>query len=247
VRVVREDPVQPGLLYAGTERGVYVSFTDGARWEPLRRAGLRSKPGDGTLPPVPVHDLAVKEGDLVAGTHGRSFYIIDDLSPLRAAHPRGHREGRAPVRPARRLPHAVGGRARRRRRAPGGAEPGLGRHGLLLAQAGEPRGHPRLPRRPRRGDQAVHEQAGLAHRARLGARRQREARAARLARARRALGRLGAEAAGVERGRGRGAAGAATRDGPRRTAAAACEWPTRRGSTASPGTCATPTRARSRT
>jgi hypothetical protein len=72
-RVVREDPVRRGLLYAGTERGVWVSFNDGASWQTLRR----------NLPIVPVHDLAVKEGDLVAGTHGRSFWILDDLSSLR--------------------------------------------------------------------------------------------------------------------------------------------------------------------
>ncbi len=73
VRVVREDPVRRGLLFAGTERGVWVSFDDGARWQTLRR----------NLPIVPVHDLAIKEGDLVAATHGRSFWILDDISPLR--------------------------------------------------------------------------------------------------------------------------------------------------------------------
>jgi hypothetical protein len=73
VRVVREDPVRRGLLYAGTERGVWVSFDDGANWQKLQL----------NLPPVPVHDLAVKEGDLVAATHGRSFYILDDVTPLR--------------------------------------------------------------------------------------------------------------------------------------------------------------------
>ena len=72
-RVIREDPVRPGLLYAGTERGVWVSFDDGGRWQRLQR----------NLPPVPVHDLAVKEGDLVAATHGRAFWILDDLSVLR--------------------------------------------------------------------------------------------------------------------------------------------------------------------
>jgi photosystem II stability/assembly factor-like uncharacterized protein len=72
-RAVREDPLRKGLLYAGTERGVYVSFDDGAHWQSLRL----------NLPLVPVHDLAVKEGDLVAATHGRSFYVLDDLSPLR--------------------------------------------------------------------------------------------------------------------------------------------------------------------
>src|SRR5437879_4151487 len=73
VRVVREDPVRQGLLFAGTERGVWVSFDDGASWQSLRR----------NLPIVPTHDLAVKEGDLVAATHGRSFWILDDISPLR--------------------------------------------------------------------------------------------------------------------------------------------------------------------
>jgi len=73
VRVVREDPVRRGLLFAGTERGVWVSFDDGASWGSLRR----------NLPIVPVHDLAIKEGDLVAATHGRSFWILDDIAPLR--------------------------------------------------------------------------------------------------------------------------------------------------------------------
>ena len=77
VRVVREDPVRRGLLYAGTERGVWISFNDGGTWQTLRR----------NLPMVPVHDLAVKEGDLIAGTHGRSFWIIDDLSSLRQIQP----------------------------------------------------------------------------------------------------------------------------------------------------------------
>jgi len=76
-RVLREDEVRRGLLYAGTERGVYASMDDGATWFSLRR----------NLPIVPVHDLAVKEGDLIAATHGRSFYIIDDLSVLRQLTP----------------------------------------------------------------------------------------------------------------------------------------------------------------
>jgi photosystem II stability/assembly factor-like uncharacterized protein len=75
VRAVREDPVVKGLLYAGTELGVYVSVDDGAHWQPLQL----------NLPTVPVHDLAVKDGDLVAATHGRSFWILDDVSPLRQA------------------------------------------------------------------------------------------------------------------------------------------------------------------
>ena len=71
-RVVREDPERRGLLYAGTEKGVWVSFNDGDNWQTLRR----------NLPIVPIHDLALKEGDLIAATHGRSFWILDDLSAL---------------------------------------------------------------------------------------------------------------------------------------------------------------------
>jgi photosystem II stability/assembly factor-like uncharacterized protein len=73
VRVVREDPVRQGLLYAGTEQGVYVSFDDGAHWQPLRL----------NMPVVSVHDLAVEQDDLVAATYGRAFWILDDVTPLR--------------------------------------------------------------------------------------------------------------------------------------------------------------------
>jgi len=72
-RVLRADPMRPGLLYAGTEAGVWVSRDDGASWQSLRR----------NLPVVPIHDLVVKNGDLVAATHGRGFWILDDLTPLR--------------------------------------------------------------------------------------------------------------------------------------------------------------------
>jgi photosystem II stability/assembly factor-like uncharacterized protein len=75
VRSVREDPVRKGLLYAGTERGVYASLDDGNHWQPLQL----------NLPPSPIHDLVVKNDDLVAATHGRSFWILDDVSPLRQA------------------------------------------------------------------------------------------------------------------------------------------------------------------
>ena len=73
VRVVREDPKKRGLLYAGTEQGVFISLNDGANWRPLQL----------NLPTTPVHDLVVKDNDLVVATHGRSFWILDDLSPLR--------------------------------------------------------------------------------------------------------------------------------------------------------------------
>jgi photosystem II stability/assembly factor-like uncharacterized protein len=73
VRVVRADPAQPGLLYAGTEAGVYVSLDDGARWQPLQN----------NLPHTPVFDLIVAHCDLVIGTHGRGLYVLDDLSAVR--------------------------------------------------------------------------------------------------------------------------------------------------------------------
>jgi photosystem II stability/assembly factor-like uncharacterized protein len=72
-RVVRADPVRPGLLYAGTETGIFFSRDDGATW---------SRMGGG-LPVAPVYDLKLKGSDLVAATHGRSFWILDDVTPLR--------------------------------------------------------------------------------------------------------------------------------------------------------------------
>jgi photosystem II stability/assembly factor-like uncharacterized protein len=72
-RVVREDPARRGLLYSGTELGVFVSFDDGGSWEPLQL----------NLPRVSVRDLRVHGNDLIAATHGRAFWVIDDLSPLR--------------------------------------------------------------------------------------------------------------------------------------------------------------------
>ncbi len=72
-RAIREDPERRGLLFVGTELGVYVSLDDGGNWHWL----------DTNLPIVPIYDLIVKNGDLVAATHGRSFWILDDISPLR--------------------------------------------------------------------------------------------------------------------------------------------------------------------
>ena len=77
-RVVRADPDRPGLLYAGTENGVYVSFDDGASWQSLQLE----------LPIAPITDLAVKEGDLIAATQGRGYWILDDLSPLHQLEPK---------------------------------------------------------------------------------------------------------------------------------------------------------------
>ncbi len=73
-RIIRTDPEVPGLLYLGTELGLHVSFDDGATWQSLQL----------NLPVAPVFELLVKDGDLIAGTHGRSIWILDDLTPLRA-------------------------------------------------------------------------------------------------------------------------------------------------------------------
>jgi len=72
VRVVREDPARRGLLFAGTEFGMYVSFDDGASWQTLQL----------NLPVVPIHDLTLKDHDLAAATHGRAFWVLDDITPL---------------------------------------------------------------------------------------------------------------------------------------------------------------------
>ncbi len=72
-RVVREDPVREGLLYAGTEFGMFVSFDNGAHWQPFQL----------DLPNVPVTDIKVHHDDLVIATQGRSFWIMDDVTPLR--------------------------------------------------------------------------------------------------------------------------------------------------------------------
>ncbi len=71
-RVVREDPARRGLLYCGTELGLYVSFDDGANWQPFQL----------NLPVVPITDLTVKDKDLIIATQGRAFWVLDDLTPL---------------------------------------------------------------------------------------------------------------------------------------------------------------------
>ena len=72
-RAIREDPARAKLLYLGTEHGIYVSFDDGANWQSLRQ----------NLPDTPVHDIAVEMRDLVIATHGRGFYVMDNISALR--------------------------------------------------------------------------------------------------------------------------------------------------------------------
>lgn len=75
-RIIRCDPAREGLLYAGTELGVYVSFDDGGNWQPFQL----------NLPVTPIHDLLVKNNDLIAGTHGRSIWILDDLTIVHQLH-----------------------------------------------------------------------------------------------------------------------------------------------------------------
>ncbi len=72
-RAIREDPKRRGLLFLGTETSIYVSFDDGAHWQSLRLE----------LPVTPVHGIAIKNDDLVIGTHGRSFFVLDNISVLR--------------------------------------------------------------------------------------------------------------------------------------------------------------------
>jgi len=76
-RVIRVDPVRAGLLFVGTETGAFFSLDDGRHWARMK----------GGLPVVPIYDLKIKGSDLVAATHGRSFWILDDISPLREYQP----------------------------------------------------------------------------------------------------------------------------------------------------------------
>jgi photosystem II stability/assembly factor-like uncharacterized protein len=76
-RAIRADTVRPGLLFLGTETGIYVSFNDGSSWQSLRL----------NLPVTPVHDMTLKGDDLVIATHGRSFYVLDNISVLRQITP----------------------------------------------------------------------------------------------------------------------------------------------------------------
>ena len=76
-RVIRSDNKKKGLLFAGTEKGVYVSFDDGAHWQSLQQK----------LPIVPIHDMLVHDDALILATHGRSFWMLDDIEPLRQMSP----------------------------------------------------------------------------------------------------------------------------------------------------------------
>jgi photosystem II stability/assembly factor-like uncharacterized protein len=91
VQTVKEDPERPGLLFAGTERSVFVSFDDGDHWQSLRL----------NLPPASMRDLAVHGDDLIVATHGRGFWVLDDMTPLRQIDNDVSRAGAYLFRPAR--------------------------------------------------------------------------------------------------------------------------------------------------
>jgi hypothetical protein len=74
-RAIREDLYRPGMLYAATERSMWLSYDAGAHWQNLAR----------NLPPVPVHDIALKDDDMVIATHGRAFWVMENLTTLRQA------------------------------------------------------------------------------------------------------------------------------------------------------------------
>ena len=73
MHAVREDPKRKGMLYAGTETGIFVSFDDGAHWQTLQL----------NLPTTPVHDMIIHNDDLLVATHGRAFWSLDNIDPLR--------------------------------------------------------------------------------------------------------------------------------------------------------------------
>lgn len=90
LQTVREDTERKGLLFAGTELGVFVSFNDGDRWQPLQL----------NLPPVSMRDLVVHDNDLIVATHGRGFWVLDDITPLRQINDDMIRAGAFLFRPA---------------------------------------------------------------------------------------------------------------------------------------------------
>ena len=127
-RVVRADPVAKGLLFVGTETGIHFSLDDGASWPRM----------PGGLPVVPVYDLKLKDTDLVAGTHGRSFWILDDVTPLRGLTEAA--DGDAPLRAAHGDPHQAALERRRQRAHRHRLRPGL-RHRRQHRHGRESRRH----------------------------------------------------------------------------------------------------------
>ena len=144
VNAVREDPVRKGLLFAGTELAVFVSFNDGDDWQPLRL----------NMPATSIRDLVVHEDDLVVGTHGRGFWILDDIAPLRQlteADATRISSRRSPAIPlSAQHQHRYAAAARRARRT----EPARWRDPLLLPEVRRLR--PRRDRHPR-----LHRQSAL--------------------------------------------------------------------------------------
>ena len=128
-RVVREDTKRRGLLYVGTEHGIYVSFNDGASWQSLKL----------DLPTTPVHGIISEERDLVIGTHGRGFYVLDNIGVLRQATRGAHQQRAVPVRADQ-----------------PDARPRSQRHLRLLPQQGGAGSEDRVPRRAGHGAAHVH-------------------------------------------------------------------------------------------
>jgi hypothetical protein len=123
IHAVREDKKRKGLLYAGTERGVFFSWDDGATWQSIQ----------GNLPVSPVYDLTVHGNDLLAATHGRAFWALDDLSPLQQYKPEVANEEVHLYSPSAANHTTFGGGFFRRRRRPG-AEPSQWSSNLLFAE-----------------------------------------------------------------------------------------------------------------
>ena len=155
VSVVREDPKRKGLLFAGSETQVYVSFDDGDHWQSLRL----------NMAPSSVRDLVVKDDDLVVGTHGRGIWILDDITPLRqiATLERRRRSGRRrvprssrPDRVARAMEHEHR-HAAAARRADRAESARRRDHQLLLEVRGEWSGHAGDPRRRRQAGAPIFE------------------------------------------------------------------------------------------
>jgi len=118
-RAIRADKKRPGLLYAGTEYGLYVSYTDGASWNTLQL----------NLPVVPITDLTIKHNDLIVGTQGRSIYILDDLTPVQEYRPELATKNLVVFSPAPAFRMmAAGGRGRRRSASAGAGEKNVGQN-----------------------------------------------------------------------------------------------------------------------
>ena len=123
-RVVREDPDREGLLYAGTDFGLFISFDDGENWQPFQL----------DLPVTPVTDIKVHEKDLVLSTMGRSFWILDNLTPLHQLTDSiaGSDVHLFRPRDAFRMRYSTGGYGDVRRRSWGARVPAARRHRRLL-------------------------------------------------------------------------------------------------------------------